>query len=428
MSRQSITVKTLKNGVKVLLAPRQHTHLATVLVGFRVGSNYEKDGQHGLAHFYEHMCFKGTKKYPTPIEFVRTIELLGGSTNAFTANDVTAYHITVPAKQIKRAIALVGEMILHPLFSGEELERERGVILSEMRLYKDDPWSVAQEELERLLFHNTPGALPVIGSEKDVRAVTREDFVRFYNEYYTGSQTVAVITGAFDPSDLSATDVFSIRDVGTKKKRKPVKPSPAPSKYSIVSKAVEQCVITIGFPGVGWNNVHHMTLDALADILGGGLASRLGDRVREKMGACYTIHAAHSNRYTAGYGYFTIGVGTELRQFDEVMHAIAEEIQKLKKDGVTEEEVKKYINSRQRKVFSARESVAGFAQSLFLQEVVKGSVLSERDTMRELKKVTPGRVLTAARKFLTTGTMRVSVVGPIKNRRAIEGVIQKIRV
>lgn len=331
--RNNIKTKTLKNGATILMAPREHTHLTTILVGFRVGSNYEKDGQHGLAHFYEHMCFKGTEKYPTPFEFVNAIEMMGGSANAFTANDVTAYYITVPSKQLKRAIGLVGEMIQTPVFKTEELERERGVILSEMRLYKDDPWFVADEQLEELLFHNTPAALPILGSEKDVKSVSTEDFIKFYNEYYCASNMIVVITGAFNISSISiyTEKIFSQVSTGKIKKRQTISPSLAQKKSIVLSKEVEQCVIKIGFPGVGRGSTNDVSLNALAHILGGGMSSRLFDRVREKMGACYSIYSANCNNYSVGYGNFLIAVGIDLKKFDEVISAIAEEIRILKK-------------------------------------------------------------------------------------------------
>ena len=422
-------ITTLDNGAVCIFAEKKESHLAQIFVGFRVGSNNEIDGERGLAHFYEHMCFKGTKKYPTGKKLLDSLYSLGSVVNAFTSNGITAYYALTPSKEIYKAMSVMADMANNPLFPEEEIEKEKGVVLAEMKMYEDDPVSVSADIMNTQLYKGTPAEHPVLGYANDVSHITRERFVDFYNTYYTASNMVIVVAGNFDVQKAKkhTSSVFGDIQKGKKRKEIPIQANKKGKRVVVVSKKVEQCVVRISFPCVPVSSKESVFIESMVYILASGLSSRLAQRVREEMGACYYINGEYCS-FGTSYGEIDFSAGIDVSRIKEVMLAIIEEIRLLKKECVGTDELKKLINNKKRSISTRTESTGTIAYHAFSSYIHFGKVKKEREMYKELQRITPEKIRNAAQRFLTTKEMRINVVGPVKNKKNIETFLKTLRI
>ena len=425
-----VTSFSLENGATCFLAPKKETSLVQILVGYRVGSNNEQDGERGLAHFYEHMCFKGTKKYPTPKKLIESISILGGSVNAFTANGITAYYILVPKKHAKKALAIIADMAMHPLFPEKEIEKEKGVILSEIQMYEDDPRSISYDSIKAQLYGGTPAAYPVLGLKKDVLAVTRDSFVDFFNTHYGASNTVIVVSGNFDTKNMKqeVSDLFSPMQKGKRTPMPKIQATRKGERIVVIPKKTEQCAISIAFPSFTPSLSKTQTIDALGHVLGAGLSGRLPQKIREEMGACYAIGASNVKPPRTSYAFLECSVGIDVSRVEEVARAIVAEFSLLKKERINDIEFKTIMNKTSRSISTISESASGLGRYIFFNHVMFGKIRSEKEWMQELKKITPANIQKAAQDILVTKDMRINVVGPVKNKRKLETFLKTLKV
>ena len=174
-----LSVHTLENGISVLLNDDQQADTACVLVGVGIGSNHEEDTEHGLAHFFEHMCFKGTTTFPTQRDLLTHMDGLGVISNAFTSREYTAYYAHGRAERLTDMLSVTADIFLNSTFADEEVEKEKGVVLEEIAMYEDDPRDKGSESVEESLFAGTPSGHPIIGTADSVTSFSRDRFVSF---------------------------------------------------------------------------------------------------------------------------------------------------------------------------------------------------------------------------------------------------------
>ena len=335
-------ITTLDNGAVCVFAEKKEGALVKIFVGFRVGSNNENDGERGLAHFYEHMCFKGTKKHPTGKKLLDSFYSLGSVVNAFTSNGITAYYALTPSKEIYKVMSVMADMAKNPLFPEKEIEKEKRVVLAEMKMYEDDPVSVSADVMSAQLYKGTPAEHPVLGYAKDISHITRERFVDFYNTYYTASNMVIVVAGNFDVKKAKKhiASVFGDIKKGKKIKKISIEANKKGKRVVVVSKKVEQCVVRISFPCVPVSSKEAIFIESMIYILASGLSSRLAQRVREEMGACYYINGEYCS-FGTSYGEIDFSTGIDVSRIKEVVLAIVEEFRLFKKECIGADELKK---------------------------------------------------------------------------------------
>ena len=332
----------LENGITVLLSPDERAETVCVLVGVAIGANHEAENEYGLAHFFEHMCFKGTKTHPTNAELVTRMDESGLVANAYTHREFTAYHLSGRAERLQDMLCLTADIFLNSLFPENELDKEKRVIIEEIAMYRDDPPSRALDEVNRLLFHGTEAEHSVLGSAESVSSFSRDNFVSFLQNHYTTENTIISVAGKFDRDAVlqELEKLYRTAAKGEQISQVTLPPvSPKEAHRCVVRNDLEQTHIVIGGYAPSYNSADRYATEVFDVLFGGSMSSRLFFRVREKLGACYTIKTYID--LMTHYGEFAIYTGIASKRTAEVMEAIADECAIIKKASAPEKEVTK---------------------------------------------------------------------------------------
>jgi predicted Zn-dependent peptidase len=330
------------NGLPIHRIELPGTRALTILVAFDAGARNERPEENGMAHFLEHLVFKGGEKYPTYKDVNETAEHLGGVLNAYTSQDLVAFHITVRAESAPAAIDLLSDFVGRPRLDAEELDRERGVVIQEINRAYDQPSMVAEYLIDRAAFGEHPLGRTVLGPEENLRSFTREGIVAFRERRWAGSRGGAFLAGNLEhlPPEEELQERFS---------RFPALPEPdpyVPAPAFAPQKLVEQRETNqshlrmIYRPEISVTDLRERAaLSIYATLLGGSMGSRLFEEIREKRGLCYSVYAA--DHTFADVPILQLGSGLESAKCIEAYTRMREIVDELRSDGPTEEEVKR---------------------------------------------------------------------------------------
>lgn len=413
---------TLNNGLRVLLVPIKDAPSVTTAVSVKAGSSYENERNSGISHFLEHMCFKGTSKYPNPSDVAVALEKIGAEHNAFTDRDWTAYYAKTAPRYFKRAFDVVSELYLYPHISDIEMEKEKGVIIEEIHMYDDNPRYKVGEMLERGLYGNQPAGWSIAGTEQHIKNTTRDMFVSYRNARYIPKHTVVTIAGAFDGREalhIVEKTFGSVRGAQKGPLHAPkLQKSKRGDSISIIERKLDQTHFALGFYGEPMSSKNRFAIALMTKILGGSMSSRLFQRVREDLGAAYYVGSSQ-NAY-ATHGYVDVFAGVNHGKFEEALKAIIKEIRLMVKDGVSEKELQRAQDYSIGTFMLSLESSSDLAFYYGQQETVLGKTQSPQDIVKEIKKVTVKDINALARKIFNLQTMRFAVVGPHqKNKKSM---------
>lgn len=335
-------VKILSNGITVILSPNERAETICVLIGVAIGANHEKENEYGLAHFFEHMCFKGTKTYPTNAQLMTRMEESGLVANAYTDREYTAYHISGRSEKVEDMIAITADIFLNSLFPESELDKEKKVITEEIAMYKDDPVARAFDEVDMALFRDTAAGHHTLGTIESVSSFSRDNFTRFLEKHYVAENTIISISGNFDREKVMQRleSAYKNTPKGERDEQIVISPQPIQKKHQcVVREDLEQAHIIIGGYAPAYTGTNRHTTEVFDVLIGGSMSSRLFFRVREKLGACYMIRTCiNLMTHTGGFYIYT---GIAGKRTNEVMEAIADECAIIKKIPVNEKELQK---------------------------------------------------------------------------------------
>lgn len=406
----SITSETLANGLPLHRIALPGTRAVTILVAFDAGARTERPEENGMAHFLEHLVFKGGEKFDHYKKVNETAERMGGTLNAYTSHDLVAFHITVRAEAAPEAIDLLTDFVGRPLIDAEELDRERGVVIQEIQRYKDQPSSVAEELIDKAAFGDHPLGRTVLGPEEHLRTFTRDAIVAFRTRRWAGARGGAFVVGNVDHVDDAAGRLFErfpTLDV-------PGAYEPAPKLQ--LEKLVErrdsnQSHLRIMYaPDIDATNpAERAALTIYSTLLGGSMGSRLFDEIREQRGLCYSVYAV--DHALSDAAILQLGAGLESSKTGEAYARMREIVAELHADGPTEEEVERaraYAAGRRVLAFENTNAVARFAAS---QAIVFGESIDPDVAIDALDKVTFDEVAAIARK-VDPEAAAVACVGP----------------
>ena len=406
----SITSETLANGLPLHRIALPGTRAVTILVAFDAGARTERPEENGMAHFLEHLVFKGGEKFDHYKKVNETAERMGGTLNAYTSHDLVAFHITVRAEAAPEAIDLLTDFVGRPLIDAEELDRERGVVIQEIQRYKDQPSSVAEELIDKAAFGDHPLGRTVLGPEEHLRTFTRDAIVAFRERRWAGARGGAFVVGNVDHVDDAAGRLFErfpTLDV-------PGAYEPAPKLQ--LEKLVErrdsnQSHLRIMYaPDIDATNpAERAALTIYSTLLGGSMGSRLFDEIREQRGLCYSVYAV--DHALSDAAILQLGAGLESSKTGEAYARMREIVAELHADGPTEEEVERaraYAAGRRVLAFENTNAVARSAAS---QAIVFGESIDPDVAIDALDKVTFDEVAAIARK-VDPEAAAVACVGP----------------
>jgi len=416
------TEHSYADGLRLILAPDPSKEVSTALVMVGVGSRYEADDIAGISHILEHMHYKGTKKWPTAIEVAEYIENIGGEHNAFTSKEYTGYYVKAAGKYLDKSLAFLSSIITEPLFPEDELEREKGVILEEVKMYEDLPMEVASSRFEEALFGKNSLGRDVIGTPESIKAVTRADLIQFKNDFYTAGNVVIVIAGNFG----NYAEKKLINEIGrlfpfpqSIKKSYPNVAQPRTKNYSLIRRQIEQANIVIGFPGVSYQSPDKFNLKMLALILGGSMSSRMFCEIREKKGLAYAVRSGANSYLDLGSIETFAGVPHDkvIAAAKAIIGEYTKITQKISDDEVAR--AKEIIYGRSLISF---EDTNELANNYATQLIMSGKILTPQQIIEKYAKISKTDLLETARKYLNLENMVISVVAREINEKEIRSL------
>lgn len=407
------SVYKLDNGQTVIIKEVHDNPIVTIDTWIKTGSINENDKNNGVAHFLEHLFFKGTTKHPTG-EFDRILESKGAQTNAATSKDFTHYYITLPSKYFETAIDLHADMLMNPLIPRKELEKERKVVIEEIAKTNDNPESKLYENMVQSFYINHPYKRKVIGKKEIIENISREEIFNFYNSWYNPSNMITVVVG-----DIDTTQAL---DLIKKNFNRPEAKNCKNPKYKSDKNIEKQIEITakdkvkngymlIGFRGVPQENrADSYALDVLATILGDGRTSKLYQAVKEQKQLAYSISAGHASMKDDSLVFVRANFTPENK--DKVKKAIFDEITKVRNGNIDEQEISTAKNIIERDTFYARESTSNIANELGYTTLVYGDAKYYDEYIDNIKKVTKADLIRVAKKYLNPNHAVISIMLP----------------
>ena len=403
-------VSRLDNGLTVVTVPGQASASAVLFVG--AGSRYETRDVAGSAHFLEHLFFKGTERRPTALQIATEIDALGGVFNAFTSKEYTAYFVKCAADYVDQAIDVLGDMLNHALIVPDEVERERGVILQEMRMYHDQPGSWVARLANQLLFGDTPMGWDIVGFEDVIRSVSREQISAYRQSFYAPGRMTLAIAGPVDHAHVRG---VAERDFAALEARslQTAEQSTFSSERAVgEAREVQQAAIHLVLPGpsIAAGERELMATQLATMLLGGSMSSRLFISVRERQGLCYHISASLHPYLDAGV--ITIATGVDPERAGDAVAAIAREVERLTADGVSEEELAKARAMYKGRYSISREDSMSLALGGAIDLLNWRRIRTPEEIFTLVDSVSAAELLQAARKWYRPAELRVSVVGP----------------
>jgi len=419
------TEKKFKNGLRAIVAPMESTQTITILVLVGTGSNYETRDISGLSHFLEHMFFKGTKNYPKPLELDTKIEAVGALHNAFTDREETGYYIKIDAKHFDLALLFVSEILQNALLKEEEINRERNVILQEMNMIWDDPRRYIWSVFEEMVYGDNSYGWDVIGTAENIKNMKRSDFVKYWKSQYVAGNTVVTVAG-------NVSEVATLRKIerAFSKLRKGKSAKPALFKQptlgprmKLLDKDTDQSHIVVGALGYPLGHKDRVVADLLSAILGGYMSSRLFTDIRERRGLAYAVRASHQ-AYTST-GFFGAYVGVPHTKSIEAVDRIIKNLEKIKKSGVTVEELKRAKDNAKGRLAISLEATDEVASFLGAQELLLNKIKKPDELIKKVDAVTRQDIARVAKSLFRRDKLYLSMIGPKLKKEAFEEILKK---
>jgi len=405
----------LNNGVRVILVPQPSSLATTVLTLVEAGSKYETKEINGLSHFLEHMYFKGTAKRPKAINIAGELDQMGAEYNAFTSQEWTGYFAKVQAKDAERALDIISDIYLNSIFDAAEIEKEKGVIIEELNMYEDTPMRKVHDLIMEVLYGDQPAGWDVGGRKEVIQKLTKEDFLKYRSEHYVGKATLVVVAGAIDEKKLlpKIEEYFKGISIGDKtEKNKTIEKQEKPQ-VLVKFKESDQTHLVLGCRAFDAFDERRFALEVLGDILGGGMSSRLFQRVREEMGAAYYVRAGAD--LLSDHGYFAVSAGVDHKKLKDVIKAILNELSKISKDSISEQELKRAKDHLSGSLILNLETSDELAMFYGGQDILKRSAMTPEETLAKINAVTTKDVVAVAQDIFQNDKLNLALIGPYKN-------------
>lgn len=412
VSKEGVRQFTMGNGLKVILEENRNNPVVSLQIWVKVGSADEDDEEAGMCHFIEHMIFKGTEKRKVR-EMAKEIESLGGYINAYTSYDQTVFYITIASRYAYKALDILADAIQNSVFDKDELEKEREVILEEIRMGEDDPSRRIFRQTMAVLFEKHPYRRPIIGYEKTIKSITRERMISFFKKWYVPNRMVFISVGDFDIDEMEkrVREVFkdfkpSYNDIGQR-----IKEPGKKSYQEVISYGqFKETYLQIAFPIPNATHEDTPALDALSSILGGGESSRLVQRVKLEKGL---VNSISSSSFTPkDSGAFFIEATLSAENTEKAIEAILDEMVKIHQEGITSDELYRVkVNIESDRIYD-RQTVQGQARKLGYYELISGDINFEKEYIKKVGLLESNDIKKALEKYFKPSRIVVSILSP----------------
>ncbi|MBU0974183.1 insulinase family protein [Patescibacteria group bacterium] len=424
----------LSSGLQVIRVPMSGVESVTVLALCNTGSRYETPTEQGIAHFFEHIVFKGTQNYPDAHILATAIDEIGADFNAFTSKEYTGYYVKSASKHIEKSLDVVSDMLLQPLIREEDVAREKNVIIEEINMYQDTPMRLVGTLFEKMVFDGSGLSHDVLGSKETVGAIKRAHFLKFLKKWYSLGNMVLVIAG--DAKLLESKETLDLvkKYFGKEHEERTQgridthtlvakEVSFSKSRLHIEYKKTEQAHLVLGWLGLDRKDKRRYALTLLSTVLGDNMSSRLFTEVREKRGLCYYVRTDID--YYHNTGIFGASAGVDPTRIEEAIKVIIDEFTCIA-DGrrlITLEELEKakdYINGT---MVLGLEDSRSVAQFFGLKQVLSDEISSPSQVLKKIGKVTLEEVNSLAKELIKSGEARLTVIGPYKSDKKFADII-----
>lgn len=404
----------LDNGVRLVMERMPSLKSVAMSVWENVGTRDEGPRQKGLAHFLEHMMFKGTRRR-SATQISHEIDSLGGEMNAFTTHETTTLYLKVLDQQIGQAIDLLADVFHHSRYDRKEIEREKQVVLEEIRTVQDDPEDFVQELHAKQVLRGHPLGRSILGDRATMKRVQRRDLLQYLDQHYRPEKTVVAVAGNFEGKKVEAlvnaafgkwNPAGSERNGGQRQK-----PPHVQGGVMVRHKRLEQVHLCMGFKGLPVAHPARYSAHTLNVLLGGGMSSRLFQEIREKRGLAYTIYSQLSS-FSDG-GVLTIYAASAAKEAPSVVEVVCREIEKLQKRGPAPQELERTKNQLKGTLMLGLEGTYGRMNKLARDELAQGRYVSLRELVSEIDRVSVRDVHEIGRELLNFGSMSVTALGPV---------------
>ena len=413
----------LDNGLPVLTSSMPHTRSVTIAIFIGAGSRYESDEIAGVSHFLEHLLFKGTKNWPTARELSEAVEGLGGMMNASTDREMTVYWCKLASDHFHQALSVLADMMLNPILDTSELEKEREVILEELRMTNDIPSNRVDLLIDEVMWPSQPMGRDVGGSEESVRGITKEQIVDYTRHQYTPSNAVVTVAGNIRHTEVVEALNEALRGWVTEKPVSwyPVQNGQETPRIAVEQRKTDQAHVCIGLPGLPITHPDRFVLGLLNVILGEGMSSRLFLELREKQGLAYDVHS--SLNLFRDCGSLTVYCGVEPQKSKRAITSVLEELKGLLNNIPPSELAKAREMSKGRTLLRMEDSRA-VAMWMGAQETLTGNVRTVDEVMGLIDAVTTEDIERVATDLIKEEKLSLAVVGPYRSEARFRNLLK----
>ncbi len=449
--------KTLPNGLRYLFIPMEQTQTMLAMTLVATGADFESKKDNGLSHFLEHMCFKGTTKRPSAKDIALELDTIGADYNAFTSRGYTGYFARAHKKHASHIFEIVSDIYLNSNFPNEEIEKEKGVVIQEIHMYADDPQSRVSKLATELLYGDQPAGWEVIGTKETVSSFTRKDLLRYRKNQYDAKNTLVVIAGNFDQKQIEKEikKTFGKMSAGKKNVRAKTFVKQSKPQVAIDTRETDQTHLLIAFRAYGYEkggipskldykvsgkmaglNTQKeaqksmqkkiYALRTLSTALGGGMSSRLFQKMREELGICYYVGSSASLRPDAGD--FVISAGVANDRVKEALEGIMEVVRQFKVGGITEGELSKVKEYRLSGLVLHLETTEDFAEFYGKEEILQDKITTEEEVSKRIEATTKEEVDIVAKEVFNSSGVNLAITGPFgeKDKKEFLEIISKV--
>jgi predicted Zn-dependent peptidase len=410
---ESYRKSVLPNGMRILTERMPHVRSVAVGVWVETGSRHEVESRGGVSHLIEHLVFKGTATRSAEA-IARTMDSVGGQMDAFTTKENTCFYVQVLDEHLPLAVDLLTDILLHPLFDAEELEREKSVVLQEIRMVEDTPDDIIHDLFAAQIWGGHPLARPILGTRELVSGFHRDAIADYFGEEYVPPRIIIAVAG-----NVTHEQVMELFGRGFNGYTRPARPRAseavklAPG-INIVHKALEQVHLVMGFPGLAHAAPERYAMFVLNDVIGGSMSSRLFQEVRERQGLAYSVHSGVQAFMDTGLMY--VYAATDVENFSKVLKSILKELRDVKKHGVTEEELRRSKDHLKGSLMLSLESTSSRMNRLAKHELHLGSFLTIDEMLASIDGVRHDEVQALVSQVIDEEQLALTTLGPLDRR------------
>ncbi|MEO8099929.1 MAG: pitrilysin family protein [Acidobacteriota bacterium] len=415
LKSRDIERQELPNGIVVVTEQMPHVRSVSVGIWIGTGSREELEHESGISHFVEHMVFKGTKNRSAE-QIARSVDSIGGGLDAFTSKEVVSYNVKVLDEHLPEAFDIVTDLVRHPLFDQKDIEKEKGVILEELKMEVDNPEYMAHELFASHFWKGHALGRSILGTRQTIRSFDRDKIDRYYRSIYAPSNILVTAAGSLNHKDLARLAEDHLGDLKPRKARAvSARPRPYAPLVFRDRKTVEQVHLFLGVPSIAMPDESRFACYILNAILGGGMSSRLFQNIREKQGLCYSVYSELTMYRDAGC--MLVYAGTSMKSAEKVVKSIVHELHEAAATRVSDEELRRAKDHLKGSIVLGLESTSSRMANLARQETYFKRFMSMDEMLKRIEQVTAEEVQTLAQKFFDPKQIAVAMLGPLGDFR-----------